>query len=143
MDENERHQRKITVADIVADAHRAANFFRDCGIKPGDPVLVMLPRIPEWWITLLGLIRLGAVPVPSAMMLTIRDVRYRIEAAGIRAVITDADGISKLDWFGGKRILVGSPRPGWTSFKAGLRDASPKFTGEPNSRRRSRHYLFH
>jgi len=131
VDENERHQRKITVSDIVTDAQRAANFFRDCGIKPGDPVLVMLPRIPEWWITLLGLIRLGAVPVPSATMLTTRDVRYRIEAAGVRTVITDADGISKLDWFGGKRILVGPQRPGWTSFKAGLRDASPKFTGEP------------
>jgi len=131
VDENERHQRKITVADIVADAHRAANFFRDCDITPGDPVLVMLPRIPEWWITMLGLIRLGAVPVPSATMLTTRDVRYRIEAAGVRAVITDADGISKLDWFSSKRILVGSRRPGWTSFQAGLRDASPKFTGEP------------
>jgi len=123
VDENGRRQRKITVSDIVADAHRVANFLRDSGIEPGDLVLVMLPRIPEWWITLLGLIRLGAIPVPSAMMLTTRDVRYRIEAAGIRAVITDDGGVSKLDWFSGKRILVGSQRPGWTR-SVGLRKFS-------------------
>jgi acetyl-CoA synthetase/medium-chain acyl-CoA synthetase len=131
VDESGQHERRFSVLEITAQARRAANFFAACGIQRGEPVLVMLPRIPEWWITLLGLIRLGAVPVPSATMLTTRDVRYRIEAAGVRAVITDADGIGKLDWFRGKRILVGLQRPGWISFQAGLRDASPKFAGEP------------
>ena len=131
VDESGQHERRFNVSEITAQARRAANFFAASGIQRGEPVLVMLPRIPQWWITLLGLTWLGAIPVPSATMLTVRDVRYRIEAAGVHAVITDEEGAAKLDWFHGTRILVGPERPGWTNFEAGVREASEEFSGEP------------
>jgi acyl-coenzyme A synthetase/AMP-(fatty) acid ligase len=131
VDEAGQRERQITFAEITADARRAANFLRDCGIRRGDVVLVILPRIPEWWITMLGLIRLGALPIPGATMLTTKDVRYRIEAASVRAIITDEDGISKVDGFHGLRILVGTERAGWVNFTAGLRGAASEFAGEP------------
>ena len=131
VDESGLHEKKFTFAEIAVDSRRAANFFLSCGIQRGDPVLVMLPRIPEWWISLLGLIRLGAVPVPGPTMLTSQDLRYRIEAAGVRAVITDSDGAAKIVGFHGPQIHVGDERAGWTNFGAGLRDASPDFAGEP------------
>ena len=43
--EDSTQEKKLTFAGIAADSRRAANFFRDCGIQPGDPVLVMLPRM--------------------------------------------------------------------------------------------------
>jgi len=64
IDESDRRERKITFADVTDNARRAANFFQGCGIKRGDPVLVILPRIPEWWICMLGLIRLGQYRFP-------------------------------------------------------------------------------
>ncbi len=128
--EDSTQEKKLTFAGIAADSRRAANFFRDCGIQPGDPVLVMLPRIPEWWISMLGLIRLGAIPLPGPTMLTTKDVRYRIESAGVRALVTDDDGAAKVDGFHGQRILIGSERQGWVNFGAGLRDAASEFTGE-------------
>ena len=131
VDEHGLQEKKFTFAEMAADSRRAANFFQSCGIQRGDPVLVMLPRIPEWWISLLGLIRLGAVPVPGPTMLTPQDLRYRIEAAGVRAVITDSDGTAKVVGFHGPQIHVGNERAGWTNFGAGLRDASPDFAGEP------------
>lgn len=30
-----------------------------CGLKRGDRVLVILPRVPEWWLLSLGCIRAG------------------------------------------------------------------------------------
>jgi len=129
--ECEAQEQKFTFADIATESRRAANFFRDCGIQPGEPVLVMLPRIPEWWITMAGLIRLGAVPMPGPTMLTTNDLRYRIEAAGVRTLITDAEGAAKLEWFRGQRILVGNEAAGWTNFGAGVRDAAAEFAGEP------------
>ena len=131
VDECGAQEQKITFAAIAADSRRAANFFRNCGIQPGEPVLVMLPRIPEWWVAMVGLIRLGAVPLPSPTMLTPKDVRYRIDAAGVRALITDQEGATKVDGFHGQRILVGPECAGWTNFGAGLRAARPGFTGEP------------
>ena len=68
-------EKQFTFAEMTQESQRASNFFRNCGIQRGEPVLVMLPRIPEWWITMLGLIRLGAVPVPSPTMLTTKDLR--------------------------------------------------------------------
>jgi len=44
---------------------QASRVFADRGIKRGDKVLLILPRVPEWWIAMLGLIRLGAVPAPG------------------------------------------------------------------------------
>jgi acyl-coenzyme A synthetase/AMP-(fatty) acid ligase len=131
VEENGVRERQITFSGIAEESRRAANFFRDCGIKRGEPVLVILPRIPEWWITMLGLIRLGAVPIPGATMLTTKDIRYRIEAAEIHALITDDEGTAKIDGFHGTRILVGQQRAGWTSLGAGLRDAAIEFDGEP------------
>ncbi len=125
-------EKQFTYAEMAEESQRAANFFRNCGIQRGEPVLVMLPRIPEWWITMLGLIRLGAVPVPSPTMLTTKDLRYRTESAGVRALITDDSGAAKVDGVAYRtRILVGNERPGWTNFRAGLRDAAPEFSFEP------------
>jgi acetyl-CoA synthetase/medium-chain acyl-CoA synthetase len=98
----------------------------------------MLPRVPQWWLSMLGLIRLGAVPVPATLLLTARDVAYRLEMAGISAAITNADGFSKLDGFDGTRFLVGAPsngaghapRSAFHDFDSGLRAASPRFRSE-------------
>src|SRR5437660_12689615 len=60
-DGEERH---ITFAQFAERSNRAANAFTTLGIKKGDRVLVMLPRIPEWWESVLGLMKLGAIPIP-------------------------------------------------------------------------------
>jgi acyl-coenzyme A synthetase/AMP-(fatty) acid ligase len=94
-------------------------------------VLVMLPRIWQWWVTMLGLTRLGAVPIPATLQLMPRDVAYRLEAARIRAVITNADGITKVDGFDGLRLATCPPPAGWVDFNAALSAASANFSGEP------------
>src|SRR4051812_7697926 len=81
-------ERKFSFREFAESARRAAFAFFHAGLRPGDHVLVILPRVPEWWVAMLGLIRLGAVPVPGTPLLTERDVGYRLEAAYIRGVIT-------------------------------------------------------
>ena len=131
VDESGR-QEKISFRQLADDLRRAANFFHTVGIQRGDRVLIMLPRVPQWWIAMLGLVRLGAVPIPGTPLLTEKDIRYRIETAEARAVITDADGAAKMQ---GQtvdiRILVGAERRDWASFETGVRDASTEFDPEP------------
>jgi acetyl-CoA synthetase/medium-chain acyl-CoA synthetase len=99
----------------------------------------MLPRVPNWWLAMLGLIRLGAVPVPATLLLTSRDVAYRLDTARISAVITNEEGASKLSGFTGIQILAGAtPGAGAQSsssarfnFDHGLRHASKRFRREP------------
>ena len=62
---------------------------------------------------MLGLIRLGAVPIPATTLLTAKDIAYRVQAAGITAILTDADGAAKAVGFGGIVILDDESKPVW------------------------------
>ncbi len=119
---------KFTFRQMAQLSCQAANFFRACGIGVGDRVLIMLPRIPQWWIANLALVRMGAVPVPATLLLTARDVAFRLETAKIAAVITSPEGISKLDGFDGIRVLADGDASGWFSFDKGVAAASGSFS---------------
>jgi len=122
---------KYSFRELAALSRQAANFFETQGINRGTRVLIVLNRVPQWWIAMLGLIRLGAVPVPGTNLLTARDLNYRIEAAEIDAMITDPAGTEKVPDFSGVRIVAGAQTPGWIDFDTGLAAASPDYKDEP------------
>jgi len=86
----------LTFAHFAERSSRAANAFATLGIKKGDIVMVMLPRIPEWWEVVLGLMKLGAVAIPCTTLLTPKDIK-RAEVAVARAFITDSEGAPKFE----------------------------------------------
>ncbi|MCW2954948.1 MAG: AMP-binding protein [Conexibacter sp.] len=86
-----------SAAQLAADARRMARALLELGVGPGDPVFIMLPRVPAWYAAMLGAIRIGAVAMPGTNQLTARDVSYRIRAAGAVAAITGEVGVAKLD----------------------------------------------
>lgn len=123
--------RRYSFADLSRMSNRAANLLAAQGIGRGDRVFVMLPRIPEWHVALLGCIKLGAVPVPGTQLLTGRDIEYRITKAEAVAAITDLEGAAKADEVSERcpslsvRICVGErPDGGWSSWDEGLEAAS-------------------
>ncbi len=130
----------ITFAHFSERSSRAANAFAKLGIKKGDRVLVMLPRIPEWWESVLGLMKLGAIPIPCTTLLTPKDIQFRAEIAEPVAFITDNEGTVKFDQVRSvcptvKVTVVakhgaGTARlEGWTDFRQVVDEASPEFTG--------------
>ncbi len=125
-------EQKITFRQLGEKLRRAAGFFHQLGLNRGDRVLLVTPRVPDWWIAMLGLIRLGVVPIPGTPLLTTRDIKYRVETSGAVALITDQEGAGKTDGLALKqRICIEGERPGWTSFEQGARQADPKFDPEP------------
>ena len=123
-------ERRFSFRELAALSCQAASLLRSSGVRRGDRVLIMLPRVQQWWIGMLGLIRLGAVPVPGTLLLTARDVAYRLGSARISAVITDHEGVAKVGGFEGTRLLVGGERPGWIDFDRGVRQVDAGFRGE-------------
>lgn len=130
MDESFAEQ-KFTFRHIAEQCRQAANYFASLGIQRGDRVLVILPRVPQWWVAMLGLIRLGAVPIPGTPLLTEKDIRYRLSVASVRAIITDAAGAEKVEGFAGVRILIGGERADWASFDDGLARCSTERPDQP------------
>ncbi|MGZ8585990.1 MAG: acyl-CoA synthetase [Actinomycetota bacterium] len=130
---------RFTFADLARASNRAANALSAHGVGVGDPVFVMLPRVPEWHVALLGCIKLGAVPMPGTPLLTSRDIGYRINAGGAVAAITDAEGAAKVDEARPDcpslktTICVGGDRPdgrwlAWDELVAAGSEASPDAT---------------
>src|SRR3989338_8177455 len=55
---------KNTFQDVKLHTSRFAHALRQLGVKKGDRVGTFLPRTPELYIAILGINRLGAIPVP-------------------------------------------------------------------------------
>ena len=124
-------EEKYSFRDLARKGRQAANSFRAAGVRAGDRVLIMMPRLPQWWLAMLGLIRLGAVPVPSTTLLTPRELNYRLTTAQVSAVVTDSKGALKLDGFEGQRFVVGGGYSGWIDWDRTMQNASAEFSGEP------------
>ncbi len=133
-------ERRITYAQFAERSSRAANAFAALGMQKGDRVMVMLPRIPEWWETVLGLMKLGAIPIPCTTLLTPRDIQFRSEVAEVQGFITDSEGAAKFDQVRNEcptihyTILVEpdadlAVREGWTGYHMIADTASPVFSG--------------
>lgn len=88
--EGEKH--RFTFADMKLYSDRAAKFFQSLGLRKGDKVMLLLKRHYEYWFCVLGLHKLGVVAIPGVSMLTKKDLVYRFNAAGVKAVVSTADG---------------------------------------------------
>ena len=134
VNEDNASECKLTFSQLADKLHRAADFFHQLGLKKGDRVLVITRKVPEWWIAMLGLIRLGVVPIPGTPLLTTHDIKYRIQTAEAAAILTDPEGADKANSLSVlHKICTGPERPGWINFETGLRDANPAFEPEPTS----------
>lgn len=123
-DQSGREQR-FTFGDISRRSSQLAAFLTAEGIRRGDRVLVMLPRLPHWQIAMVGCLKLGAVPIPCIEMLTARDVRYRVGKAQAVAAITTTTSTDKFADSTGLRVRMAvGGAPGWQDFDRAL-DAQP------------------
>ncbi len=115
-------EKKYSFRDLKNLSNQAANILIKYGIQKGDRVLIMLPRIPEWWIFVIALIKLGAVLCPCPTMLTPKDIRYRLNAGTFRMIITNLENSAKVEEVVTEcstltcRFLVDGERPGWVNF---------------------------
>lgn len=66
----------------------AANSLRELGINQGDRVGLFLPNIPEFIISYLGTLKLGAIAVSINVMLKSAEVRYILNDCTAKVVIT-------------------------------------------------------
>lgn len=120
---NQRGETKrYSFSGLKEASGRAAQFLHGNGISQGDRVLLMLPRIPAWWVLVVALIKLGAVYSPVPVMLTPHDISYRLRAGGFSLVITDPENAPKVEEAVRevsspvRCMVVDSERPGWTGF---------------------------
>ncbi len=89
-------ERRLSFADVARESNRFAQLLRSLDVRPGQPVIIMLPRIPEWHIALVGTLKAGALAIPSSTILRPKDIAYRAchsEAVAIVSIDEQADAV--------------------------------------------------
>lgn len=134
--DDEGNEKKITFAEFQKRSSRMANVLKSNGIKKGDVVLLIMPRLVEWWETNLACIRAGAVVAPGTTMLTAKDIKYRLEMSEAVCIVCDEAIAEKVDEVKDTApnlktmIVVGKKREGWISYEEAVASASPNFAVE-------------
>ena len=124
---------KYTFYEIKQLSNRFANVMKERGLRKGDRVLVMLPWLPQWYIAMIGMIKLGVIPIPSTTLLTPRDIRYRVNESEAIGIVTDIPDASKVEEAMDRCpslkmcMLASGHRRGWLTWNDELEKASPRF----------------
>lgn len=128
------------ISELSRAAEAMARALVGLGIGHGDRVLVMLPRVAEWYLVLLGAMRIGAVAVPTPNQATSRDRAYRVDAARPAVLVADPNAAEKVDAIdrdllaGRLLVCVGPERAGWQSYDSMLaRSSDVALPADPTS----------
>lgn len=115
-------ERSMTYRELAAEGNRCLNFLSKNGVKHGDNMYMMLPIVPETWVSTLASLKGGLINVPTATSMTVRELQFRFQSYQPDTVVADESfaGLidEALDNTGGKpkvKLVLGQ-KDGWTSF---------------------------
>ncbi|CAN2390063.1 acyl-CoA synthetase medium-chain family member 3 [Pristimantis euphronides] len=115
------HSRKV--ANILSDA---------CDLIPGDRVIVILPRIAEWWLFNVACIRAGLVFIPGTTQLTAKDILHRLQTSEAKCIVTSQELAPIIDTVSAQapllktKMTVSGARKGWLDFQELYMSANDK-----------------
>ncbi|MFV0421232.1 AMP-binding protein [Oleidesulfovibrio sp.] len=128
-------RRDFTFAWLRDESNKLANALKARGLEKGDRVMLVLYRSIEFWVSMLALHRLGAVPVPSPAQLMPKDIVFRVNRANIRGMIVESSLTARVEEARPQteslKLLVqsgGDSLPeGWVDFHSIVEEASSSF----------------
>lgn len=132
VDDTGLHAVRHTFYDLMRLSNQFANLLLKMGIKKGDRVLLMLPRIPEWYVAMMGMIKLGVIPMPTSVLVTSEDVKFRVNQSEAILAVTSMEHVTKVAEVQHEcpslrhYIVVGGKCHGWTEYEGAMNNASAK-----------------
>ncbi|MCC3356418.1 acyl-CoA synthetase MbcS [Bacillus sp. REN16] len=131
-------KKEITYVDLFKKVNRIGNTLINNGLKKGDKVLVIVPRLVEAYMVYLGALKAGLVVIPSSEMLRAKDLQYRINHGDVKAIISyhpyceQFSSIEKIEHI--QKFAVGDNVDGWLSLEENMHNQSDKLNPVETSR---------
>jgi acetyl-CoA synthetase len=127
---------RLSFGDLAKQSNAFANALKALGVRRGDRVALLLPQSFETAIAHVAIYKLGAIAVPLALLFGVEALEYRLQTAGVKAIVTNSAGLAKLDRIRGRlpgleAIVSVDGRQGVArGFHKLVAEASPHFTPE-------------
>ncbi len=126
------NERRVTFAELVEGTRRFGSVLIGLGVRKADPVLHVLPRLPEAHMAQLGTFVAGGVAVPCSEMLKSGEIAYRSEVSGAKVIVADVSTVETVETGRGDCpletfIVIGSEAAwdGWLRFEDLVAEADP------------------
>ena len=87
---------RLTYGELARQSDALAAGLRGEGVRRGDRVALLLPQCFETAIAHVAIYKLGAIALPLALLFGVEALEYRLQTAGVRAVITNEAGLRRL-----------------------------------------------
>ncbi|QQK74991.1 acyl--CoA ligase [Salicibibacter cibarius] len=132
--------REVSYSALAAKTNQYAQVLRRSGLEKGDRVLIILPRIPEAYITYLACLKAGLVAIPCSEMLRKKDLEFRMEHSGARGIVAYDQAIAEVNAIEGghealeRRFIIGQKVDGWSSIEEFAEKENEQYEGEKTSR---------
>jgi len=128
---DDTREEQYTFSELSKKSNQAGNVLRKLGIQKGDRVFIFMPRTPELYIALLGVLKVGAIVGPLFEAFMEMAVRDRLADSEAVAIITTPELLGRVpvqDLPHLKHVIVVGDNlqlePGQVDFKRELAAAS-------------------
>lgn len=132
--------RPVTFGELDESSSRVARLFATAGMGLGDRVVMIIARIPSFYDVIVGAMKAGVAALPGTNLLTSRDIAYRIQQSGAKAIVVTPEHVEKVDAILAQcptlqhRIVTGGPAPaGWIRLEERMAASAPLTRGEAPS----------
>ncbi|HLQ82352.1 MAG TPA: acyl--CoA ligase [Pseudogracilibacillus sp.] len=109
--------KELTYPELIKRTNQVGNAFLNSGLKKGDKILIMVPRIFEAYEVYLAALKTGIVIIPCSEMLTKKDLQYRVTHGEVNGVVSYhkyVNAYSELEEYDQlKRFVIGEAVDGW------------------------------
>lgn len=121
-EDSKGEKKKIAYWELRDESNRFGNFLRELGMKKGDRIMVVLPRIPEVFVSQIGSFKIGGIVVPCPDMLRAKDIEYRARDCNAKTIIASYESTEEIDKVRDKipvenYIVVGGEKDGWINYE--------------------------
>ncbi|KAL2828845.1 hypothetical protein BJY01DRAFT_255218 [Aspergillus pseudoustus] len=88
--------KSLSYRHFSQQSHRIAILLKQLGVRPGDAMLMVLPRVPAWWEVATAGLRSGVVIAPATTLLTAADIEYRARKSKATVFVGDETSVAKI-----------------------------------------------
>lgn len=81
------YDNRITYLQLELAADRFARALVKMGIQRGDRVAICLPNLPQFPIAFYGVLKAGAIAVPTNPLYTAHELRHQLQDSGAKAIV--------------------------------------------------------
>ena len=97
VDEEGKDVQQHTYAELDMHSNQLANVLKSLNCQQGDRVMLCLPNCMAFPIAFFGTLKLGAIAVPSSILLSGDELDYLAKDSGAHILITTSEHWAKLD----------------------------------------------